>query len=85
MPVKDSRSLNITVPALPSGILIFLPLVQVPRAPSSCTVVFDVPKDAAPDSTASHGWNIHGGDSCHAALSGMPEWAEVIITFSLKY
>ncbi len=52
--------------------------VQVPRAPSSCTVMFGPPKDAEAGSPLGSGWSVHGEDRSQAALHIMPEWAEVI-------
>ena len=52
--------------------------VQVPRAPSSCTVMFAPPKEAEADSQSASGWSVHGEDRSQATLHILPEWAEVL-------
>lgn len=52
-------------------------LTQVPRAPSSCCVVFGPQLVAVPEENTASGWRVHGEEASHAALQVMPEWAEV--------
>ena len=53
------------------------PVSQVPRAPSSCTVVFGPAKDGEADSPLVSEWSVHGEDRSQSALHIMPEWVEV--------
>ena len=52
-------------------------MAQVPRAPSSCTVLFGPPRNGEAHSPLVSGWSIHNEDRSQAALHVMSEWVEV--------
>lgn len=51
--------------------------LQVPLAPSNCTVVFRAPSDADSADSECTGWSIHGDAGSQAPLQLVPDWVEV--------